>query len=62
MRDQRQKVLRADGPWGWRTDAARRHLSGEHGEVVEVALTPLFDGQCEEEAGPVLGEQWHLPL
>lgn len=40
----------------------RRHLSGEHGEVVEVALTSLRDGQREEEAAPVLGEQRHLPL
>lgn len=61
-RDQRQKVLRADGWWGRRTDAARRHLSREHGEVVEVALTSLLDGQREEEAAPVLGEQRHLPL
>lgn len=30
--------------------------------MVEVALTPLLDGQREEEAAPVLGEQRHLPL
>lgn len=61
-RDQIQKVLRADGRRGWRADAVWRHLSGEHGEVVEVALTSLLDGQREEEAAPVLGEQRHLPL
>ncbi len=40
----------------------KSHLSGEHGDVVEVSLTSLFHRQSEEEAAPVLREQRLLSL
>lgn len=40
----------------------RRHLPGDHGDVVEISLTSLFDGQREEKPAPVPGEQRLLPL
>lgn len=44
------------------TARKRSHLSGEHGDVVEISLTSLFDGQREEEPAPVLREQRLLSL
>lgn len=38
------------------------HLPAEHGDVVEVSLTSLFDRQSAEEAAPVFGEQRLLSL
>lgn len=47
----------------WRSTARkRRHLSGEHCDVVENSLTSLFDGQREEKPAPVLREQRLLSL
>lgn len=46
----------------WSSKRKRSHLSGEHGDVVEISLTSLFDGQREEKPAPVRGEQRLLSL
>lgn len=43
-------------------ESVSTHLLGEHGDVVEISLTSLSDGQREEEPAPVGGEQGLLCL
>lgn len=38
------------------------HLCGEHGDVMKLSTSSLFDRDCQEESAAVFGEHWFLSL